>query len=205
MLVDELQPYIDGNDLVCPNVLPIPKPQRGSDNGPLFSAQALILQDTPTSTLLTSILRCISADGYLHRSPDDTSTDLPDNHYGLFAMATYFDLTIPSITLPWSICQPGLLYVRGMAARNPWTRLYSPLMACTLALSNIGEATTDTSNKLLTFTTIFGLSKRSLLCRLGGKVWLYRMRKLYPEGTLSIAKTYYGNAHPFISFWRDPC
>lgn len=204
-LITDLQPYTDGNGLVSPTLLPNPPPQRASDNGVLFASQALILNTVPYAPLVTTILGCITPDGYLHRAPGDTTQDQPDDHYGIFAAANALGITIPPITLPWSICQPGLLYCRGMARGNPLVRLFSPLMACILALSNVGEDVGNTSNKLLTFTTIFGLYKKSFLCRLGGMVWLYRMRRLYPAGTLSIAQTYFGATHPFCKYWRDPC
>lgn len=196
-----LIPYTDGNGLISPNRLPSPPPQRASDNGPLFTAQAMLLGADPY--IFTDRIRaCIDQRGYLHRSPDDTSDEAPDDLYGVFAALIHLDIPM-WLEIPYPFYfQPGLQYMRGMASWKWWAYLLSPLMAIVLAFSNIFEDKNNTSNKLLTWSIIKGIGKKDLLCWLGGKIWSWRMQRIYGS-TREIAKIYYEPGHPFVEYWKE--
>lgn len=194
-LNDEIIPYLDGNGLVC-NIIPPAGTIRGSDNGVLFSSQLLhLLNNSTQEPYLSAILKCIGADGQLHRAPDDTSVDAPDDHYG------FLSLGVRPVKLAISNMQPMLLYMNAMVSPR-FCRLFSPIAGMIIALSNLNEDPSDTSNKLLTWTTIQGLQKRSLFCRLGGAIWRWRMRRIYGS-TQAIAKIYFGASHPFTKYWIE--
>ncbi len=196
-LLTSLRPYRDGNGLIAPNKV-TPGVMRGSDNGVLYTSQASILVGCLQFPIIDT---CIGADGCIHRAPGDTSQDAPDDNYGFLA-SHLCNGTKRYIKLPWACCQPLLLYMRGLMMGNPLYRLFSPIAALILALSNLGEDKANTSNKLLTWTTIKGLESVSLLCKLGGKVWTYRMKRIYGS-TKAIAEAYYEPGHPFIESWLE--
>src|SRR5690242_12498931 len=86
---NDIKPYIDGYGLVA--LAPVsPETMQSSDNGPLFTAQYLILRmlqwEGIDQDALNAINSCIDVRGYLHRTPVDISEDAPDDHYGVLSL-----------------------------------------------------------------------------------------------------------------------
>jgi len=197
-LLDEILPYIDGNGLVSPSRVP-PGVIRASDNGPLFSSQLIhMIEDrSPSQQEMSSILypikRCIDENGYLHRAPDDITFGNPDNHYGVLSVG--FVLKLPSAC--W---HPALIYMNELNKGNLFIRILSPLIALIIAMSNLFDEPEETSNRLLTWTLIQGVKNKSVLCNLAGKIWYWRINKLYADGLRGLASIYYEQGHPFVRY-----
>jgi hypothetical protein len=191
---DDIKPYTDSFGLIAPHKL-APGTIRGSDNGPLFTAQYLLLGGTDAAQYC-AILNCIDNNHVLHRAPGDITTDAPDDHYG--ALAAGF----MNVSLAPHLWQPALLYLLALNLNLFPARIFSPLIGLIIALSNIGESYSDTGNKLLTWTLIKGTQNRSWFCKLGGWIWTKRMQSLYGS-TKAIAEIYYEAGHPFIANWKE--
>jgi hypothetical protein len=200
-----LQPYTDGDGLVSNTLVP-PGTVRASDNGVLFTSEALILANIQGESLpvsyVTALNSCIDSSEHLHRAPNDLSADTPDDTIGILSLICSGQEGITPIALTLSVCQPVIMYA-WLASRNIRAyHLFSLVAACIIALSNINEPSSSTSNKMLTWVLIKGLSKKSLLCKLAGKIWTYRMTKIYGS-TKAIAETYFGPSHPFVANWAE--
>ncbi len=196
-LITDIIPYTDGNGLVAPSLV-IPGTIRASDNGPLYTSQLILLaalnNEVSPICYYSAITKCIDSNSNLHRAPDDTTQDAPDDYIGVSS-------ALFQLSLPWSICQPMIVYIQRLNHGFWPIRLLSPLAALIIALSNINEAQTDTSNKMLTWTLIEGLKSRSWLCALAGKFWTYRMKRIYNGSTVGIPTIYFGASHPFVTYW----
>ena len=90
MLRDEILPYVDGNNLVAPNLVASGTKQ-GSDNGPMFTAELYVmlqklgqLQGQDVADFQTRIGQCVNAEGMLCRVPigQDDGMEAPDDYYG---------------------------------------------------------------------------------------------------------------------------
>jgi len=206
-LREEIIPYMDGNGLVAPHRVP-PGTLRASDNGPLYTAQYLILyyrdQHANDPYLFNNMMSCVDSDRYLHRAPDDTTYGNPDNHYGALSALNVIGFPSP-MRLPIKCWHPALLYLQHSLHRDfhciLLTLLLAPLVAIIIALSNMSEGITETSNKMLTWTLIQG-TQRSFLCRLAGRIWYYRMRKEYDGDIAWIPRIYFEKDHPFVKYFK---
>jgi hypothetical protein len=91
MLRDEILPYVDGNNLVAPNLV-APGTLSGSDNGPMFTAElyAMLkklgqLESQDLANFQARIGQCIDSEGLLSRLPVGQSDGIegPDDYYGV--------------------------------------------------------------------------------------------------------------------------
>lgn len=209
----EIVPYTDGNGLVAPGLVPAGV-MRGSDNGPMFTAEYLImlnrngdkpLVDAAVTNSLFSIRACIGVDTELHRAPGDTSPDEVDDHYGVISMAAEYGIK-PFFKLPIRLWrQPQLLYAYLLAYGIP-SFLLSPLniyTAIIIATSCIGAPTSDTDSRRLSWHLIQATKKKSLICNLASKLWYARLHKAYANGMLGVAALYYQEQHPFKTYWIE--
>ncbi len=198
-LKNEMMDHIDGNDLASNEAVPIGV-KRASDNGVLHTSRYLILQKLHREpldvTCLQALHACIDAQGYLHRAPDDPDEDVPDDHYGIVSLFAAIGLQT-NVKLPWRCLHPALLFMRGLQRggfEGLYVRLFSPVVAILIALSNWSEPLGDTSDRLLTWNLIQG-TQGSVLCRLGALVWEARQNYLYGGSAIrKIAKKYYPNS-----------
>lgn len=199
-----ITPYIDGNELVSPNLVP-PGVKRASDNGVLHASRYLILQSYLGQPFdqqcYLGVLACVDGEGYVHRAPDDPAIgDDPDDLYGIISMFAVLGAS-KKITLPWKLMHPMLVYMRGLQRGNPLVRLLSLPAAILIALSNF-EPASETTNRLLTWNIIQG-TKGSLLCRLAAKIWYARQNVIYGGNSINkIAAIYYPN-NPMKNYWRE--
>lgn len=205
-LSDEIQPYIDSFDLVSPGRIS-GDTLRGSDNGPLFTSQYIILchlnSEYVDTVQVVAIQKCIDSNSYLHRDPTDSNPDAPDDHYGVLSCTNFTNSGgFMKVKLPLTCYQPALLYLQGLMNYPRITKLFSLLIAIIIATSNLWEEKGNTSNKLLTWTLIKGVQEKSYLCRIAGKIWTHRMRKIYGS-TQEVAKIYFGADHPFVKYWKE--
>lgn len=202
-LKENIVPYVDGYGLVNPQKVSSGT-MKGCENGPLYTSQYLMLSrmiDELDLERLPPLLVCIDSKGYLHRSPEDKEYDAPDDHYGLFSYLLLVKARL-YVKLPLLCFHPALLYMRGILHGNPLWRLMSPLMMILLSLNNIGEDKGNTSNKLLNWCMNKGLENHSFLCKIGAKIWTWRMRKIYGS-TKEIPTIYFGVDHPFVKYWVE--
>lgn len=191
----DLKGYIDGNGLVS-NTRVTSYVGRASDNGVLFTSQALLLMDTSSPALEHALDACVDSNGVLHRAPDDTSLDAPDDHYGLISALVYHDLKIDRLSLAPRLWHPVLVYLYARMRNSLLYYALSPLVTIIIALSNLGSPKEDTSNRLLTWTICQALKRRGLITGLASRVWEWRQRRIY--GSLSkIFSIYFGEEHPF--------
>lgn len=213
MLHKDIIPYLEGSGLV--GLTPNPENKfRTVDNGVLFASQVIILLEhlhgpftgeaiwsdasVVQSRLIRAVRSCIVGD-YLRRSPGDDTYDMPDDYYGAMAAALYAGFELPYLKQSPGTVQPGLWYMHYLLKQDHKMDAYTPLMALTLATSNWFEDKDWVSNRMLTWTIIKGLQKHSFLCRLGGKVWLWRMKRQY--GSIrKIAEIYFGPEHPIAKY-----
>lgn len=218
MLHEEIKPYLEGSGLV--GLIPNPENKyRTVDNGVLFASQVLLLlveiegpiypltrrmlglPPLPSeiqARLIRAIQACIIGD-YLRRSPGDETFDMPDDYYGAMSAALRVGLPLPYLKQSPGTVQPGLWYMHYLLKGVPYARLYSPFMALTIAFSNVFEDKDWVSNRMLTWTIIKGLQKKSFLCKIGGMVWLWRMKRQY--GSIRrIAEIYFGPEHPIARY-----
>lgn len=201
----EIKPYLDGNGLVCPDIQGQNPNVRGSDNGPLFTSQYLILQklngETPDTEALVALFKCIGSDGQIHRAPNDTSEDAPDDNYGFLAAMNVLGITATGYKLPLKCMHPALIYLRALANGSILARLWSPLIALIILSSNLNTPKSDTSNRLLTWTLIQGARSKSLLCNIAGEIWTYRQYRIYGTNPVSeIFRIYMQQGHPFVRY-----
>lgn len=202
---EKLKPYTDGYGLVSPKIVDPPGTLRASDNGVLFTAQALILNanEEDLTPYVFSLKRCVDSTGTLHRAPDDTSLDAPDDHYGILSLyAIHKDLSTPVKPRWVLLLQPVLLYLY-LATYSSFlstigTILLSPLVAIIMALSNVNEDPNNTSNKLLSWTICQALKHRGWLPAVGARFWEWRMKKIY--GSIhTLFVVYFPTGHPFLN------
>lgn len=210
----EIIPYVDGNNLVAPGLIS-PGTIRGSDNGPMYTAEYLImlkrnnevasLVDPVADKSYAAIKACVGEDSELHRAPGDSSPDEVDDHYGTLSMLTEFD-TKPLYKLPVRLWrQPQLLYAYLLAKGVP-SFLLSPLniyTALVIATSCIGRPTSDTDSRRLSWHLIQATKGKSVLCNLASKLWYARLHKDYANGMLGVAQLYYTGNHPFTRYWKE--
>jgi hypothetical protein len=192
--------YFDGNGLMAPHTVP-PRMKRGSDNGPLFTSQYLLLTGIKEGPELQAIYRCIDSNGTLHRAPDDPNEDAPDDHYGVLALAVKLGDDNLRVRLNYKLWHPMLLYLRAMI-KPRFCRLFSPIAGLIIALSNLNESYWESSNKMLTWTMILGLEGKSFFVTLGSRIWKWRMEKMYAE-LGDIAAEYFPHDHPILEYWRS--
>ena len=115
-LLEEIKNYIDGNELVAPNLCsPI---GRASDNGTMFTSEYIIMlnrNNEPTigyelGRYYDNISRCIGIDKELHRAPGDDSPDEVDDHLGVLAGYAEFGLKT-NFKLPFRLMRfPQLIF-----------------------------------------------------------------------------------------------
>ncbi len=205
--------YIDVNGLVAPNMCS--KETRGSDNGPLFTAQYIMLQvlkeENVDTQALHSLIRCLDSQGYLHRAPGDATGDAPDDHYGLLSLLMFLNIKGVPLRLPLRCLHPMLVYMWIMSRHTfqrllflPLEVILTPICALIIAFSNINDEVSNTSNRMLTWTFIEGLNGSSMLCCIGAFFWYRRLHKDYgPEGITKVASIYFQLDHPFINALRS--
>lgn len=197
MLTHDIIPYIDGNGLVC-NRLVEPGQIQGSDNGVLFTAEFIHLaslnKEVISDSYIESIKKCV-IDGTLRRAPLDLEAEAPDDMYGAASLDIDFKL-------PLRCAQPVLVYMKLLKVTS-LTRVLSPIAASIIALSNIFEDKTSTGDKMLTWVIIRGLESKSILCKIAGKIWTYRMKRIYGGSTAAIPGIYFGPNHPFVKYWKE--
>lgn len=204
--LESLRPYTDGNGLVAPTSV-TPGTKRASDNGVLYTSQALILTDTgtlsnftPLSNYLLALQSCIDSQHNLHRSPGDTTPDAPDDYIGILSMKVFSNYKIETPALQLRLCQPVLVYLWLKTQNvlfNKLRLLLSPLVCIIIAMSNLGTDKSVTSNRLLTWTICQALKKRGHLTAIGAYIWEWRQRRIY--GNLSnLFAIYFEKGHPFI-------
>jgi hypothetical protein len=213
-LKEELTPYTDGNGLVAPYLV-TPGTMRASDNGPLFTSQAVMLSHLNGEYPLylkyfSNILACIDGDGYIRRAPGDTTEDAPDDHYGVLSALVFFGVKCTRIRLPLRCWHPVLLFLWMLNAPIltqilliPIRIITTPLIALIIATSNARTPIDNTSNRLLSWCFVTALSRRSLLCELAGKIWLRRLRNDYGGDEAGPARIYFQLGHPFVRYWRN--
>lgn len=208
--------YLDGNGLYAPNPLP-PGTIRGSDNGPLFTSQVLIMIHRNTGVTGSIIAQyqkvlgaCIDANGNLHRAPGDTTEDAPDDYYG--AASGFVEVGVKSnISLPFNLWrQPQLLYAI-MASNQTLSRwkfwqwplaLYTSLVVLT---SCINSPRGNTDDRILAWHLIQATSRYSVLVRLASYVWYNRLYAMYPNGMNDVAAIYFQpnglDGNPYSTYW----
>lgn len=207
-LLDEIPPYIDGNGLVSPGLVP-PGVRRGSDNGPMYTSEYLIMLYRNMLALDVvvqhSIGNCVGVDHELHRAPGDMTPDEVDDHYGVLSLLAEVNVK-PFFKLPIRLWrQPQLLYAYLLAKGVPSIFL-SPLnwyTAIVIATSCIGRPTTDTDSRRLSWHLIQATKRKSLLCKLASYTWYKRLHKDYANGMLGVAALYYADNHPFTRWWKE--
>ena len=88
---DDFQGYVDGNNLLAPNLVG-PSPGKGSDNGPMYTSEYFIMLKkmgliTASDEIdyATRISTCINSSGMLNRAsvPTDMYQEGPDDYYGV--------------------------------------------------------------------------------------------------------------------------
>jgi len=205
-----MQGYKDRFGLISPTIqLGSTDPNgRGSDNGVLHTSRYLIIRhqrryDIDVAAVM-ALTGCVDPKGNLRRSPEDTTENTPDDHYGFFSAANVLKLRGPNVVLPWKCMHPMLLYMRGLYNCNPLVHLFSPIMALIIATSNHDRPepiTAESSNRLLTWNIIQG-TRSSWLCRLGAKAWYKRQTEIYgPQAINKLFDIYYprGIMHHFVA------
>ncbi len=112
-LREEIIPYVDGNGLVAPNVVPEGTMQ-GSDNGPMFTAEYYIMlnyrqEEAPafrdSAAFVELIQKCCSPPGNLMRAPGSVEQEQVDDFYGVLAACRVLSLYD---WLPWNLAQDML-------------------------------------------------------------------------------------------------
>lgn len=212
-LREEIIPYLDGNVLVAPSPQPSPRQigVRGSDNGVLHTSRYLLLlkQNNEPMDFISAgrIQDCIDKDGILQRAPGMDEGNAPDDHYGYFSVMIALGLSGPKVKLLLKHMHPMLIYMRALyngGLQSLIARLFSPLMAVIVALSNMRTPsfpTEDTSDRLLTWNIIEGLRDKSVLINLAGKIWRARQRQIYGDNpSAEIFYRYYseGIMHKYV-------
>lgn len=123
-LRDEIVPFIDGNNLVAPNLVPKGTIQ-GSDNGPMFTAEFYDilaksgqLTDQDRADFAQRIGACIHSH-LLNRAPVDTAIEGPDDYYGVLSASKILGNTDIPRSFLWAI----VIYQGFLNNSNPgkWT------------------------------------------------------------------------------------
>lgn len=199
MLLD-ITNFIDGNGLICPNVVDRTV-LRGSDNGITHTSRFVLLAQAPCNRLLDAVLKCIDSLGYVHRAPDDPTEDTPDDLYSLLSMLAVEHRSDIKVSLSWKQMHPVLIYLRLLKNDSLLQYLLSIPVAIVVALSNLGSDKSETSNRLLTWNIAQALKHRTVVGKLAAKVWEYRQKRIY--GKISeIFAIYYGIGHPITELAR---
>ena len=80
-----------------------------------------------------------------------------------------------------------------------------PISAIILAISNMWDDLYDTNSRQLAWLLQNNLKKTSLMCWLGSQIWLWRLRKEYPNQMKDIAGIYYSpkglDQNPYSKYW----
>lgn len=209
-------PYRDGNGLYAPNIVSQGE-IRGSDNGPLFTSEVIIMRNR---NLIASMIdlqnydevikKCVDSNGNLHRAPNDTAEDAPDDYYGV--AAGYVQIGIKSdINLPFNLWrQPQLLFAI-MASNQTVSRwkfwqwplaMYTALVVLT---SCINTDPGDADSRMLSWLLIQATAPYSILVRLASHIWYNRLYSTYPNGMKDVAGIYFQpkgtNNNPYSLYW----
>lgn len=208
----DIQNFIDGNQLVAPNLVPFGV-QRASDNGPMFTSEYLIMRNRyitfslNTSVNYYALLNCI-VDRELRRAPNDLGHDEIDDHLGVLAFCAEFSLSLP-LKLPLRLWRfPQLVYAYCLMRGIP-SLLMFPLAlinAAIIGLSCIGIKPSSADPRRLNWLLLQATKRKSLMARIAGVFWFYRQKKVYNVTSnvmRSVAAYYYKDNHPFISYWID--
>lgn len=130
MLRDEIKSYLDGNNMVCPNI-PAPDQMRGSDNGLLFTSQYYILlklrfesYENDSTWWAGVIEKCSVKPGLLSRAPNDPDQEGPDDYYGVICASKV--LNRPDVAE--SIYRFGMKHVGVFNNENPGKFSWSALL-----------------------------------------------------------------------------
>lgn len=213
MLKDEIIPYLQTTGLVS-NVVSTGQ-YRTCDNSPLFTSEYLILQeyldvsDLTTSSEMVALGTCAGTDGYLHRAPNDTSEDAPDDYHGAFTAYILLGVMAP-FGLPFSLWrQPQLIALDLLATRNLLYRVIAtPFLAyaaLVIATACINDPVTDTDGRVLSWLLGIG-TQSSWMCRIGRWFWRRRLMAAYPPTNISVGgmqtvfQTYLGAQHPLAKY-----
>lgn len=216
-LRQEIGPYIDGNGLVAPNIVP-PSAGRGSDNGPMFTSEFFILlnrnkelnQDTDPRVFWALINLCIDSKAELHRAPGDTTPDAVDDYYGVLAASDELGIkSIPRVFLSNSkqfirLIQPQV-YLMALFAADSYKFYHFPLViysSLVLATSGMLTDINNSDSRRLAWLLALVLKKHSALGRLAAMLWERRLIKQYgPQGMRRVAQLYYRDNHPFQRYY----
>jgi len=207
-LLDEIKPFIDGNGLLAPNLVP-PGTMRGSDNGVLFTSELLIQSMLNSGVIdpvyIENIKDCIDSTHLLHRAPQDTTNDTSDDYYGILGMMVFLNINIKLRLPPLLWAQPLLWFLILLKNKSIFSHLLSPIAAIIIATSCMFTSVSDTSSRFLMWCAIKGAASRSTLCSLAAKIWFNRLFKDFgPEGMLTCAKIYfYRDNHPFSRYFKN--
>lgn len=200
--LESLIPYTDGNGLICPSPVG-PGVKRGSDNGPLYTSQALILNGAIDVALLDAVEQCVDLSGSIHRTPDDVSADSPDDYYGVLSVGVIygsFSIHIPD-DMKFQFVLDYLNILNNAIIYHPIAWLLAPFVAIIVAFSNVFTDKNDTSNRMLTWTFCQAL-KRTWLPRYAALFWEWRQRRIY--GSIqNLFAEYFSPNHPFITQVKD--
>lgn len=227
-LREEIQPYIDGNGLVAPNLTG--NAVRGSDNGVMYTAEYLIMLKYLRCPLPYITISCVDecfdeAKGILSRAPGDKGQEGPDDYYAFCALLSVmrwygFGKTMlyhgfkhfgffdngngGGSAFLWRQLQ--MIAAMASAAGLGWVPLFWPFYlfaALVIATSCIGVPTSQADPRRLSWHLIQA-TWRSPLTRLASKIWYRRLYRDYgPDGMKAVAKVYYRDNHPFQRYWVD--
>lgn len=215
-LRDEIKPYIDGNNLVAPNLCS--SVGRASDNGTMFTSEYLIMLNRNGEALTSdsveyelTIGACVGKDKELHRAPGDDSPDEIDDHLGVLAGYEEIGKKVP-FTMPFRLMRFPQLTYAWLVNKGVPSLLIFPLAiytALALAISCVGvDKDHDGDARRLNWLLWQATKRKSLLCNLAGKFWHWKeARKLGTQQVMKYVATnlYYEKTppHPFSKYWID--
>lgn len=213
---DDFKPYVDGNGLLAPNVVPSGT-KRGSDNGPMFTSEYFITLFYNLEPMVGKnsyqnlIALCIGEDKELHRAPGDSSPDEVDDYYAAYSAHVTLEI-VPQFKLPVRLWrQPQLLYASLCARKDPFRILSYPLAVFTaiiIATSCMFTPVSNTDARRLSWHLIEATKHYSQLCYWASKLWFKRLHKDYgPSGMKAVAGIYYEpkglNNNPYSKYWKE--
>jgi hypothetical protein len=213
---EDFIPYIDGNRLLAPSAVEH-WTIRGSDNGPMFLSEYLIMlnrNETLTSNDISHYTKliegCVNQDKLLQRAPGATDGDSIDDHLGVLAGYAEINTKVP-FRLPFALYRfPQLIYGMVINYGVP-SFLTFPLNLISAAIATFSgwnhSITDDMDARRLNWLLIQATKRKSVLMRLAGWIWSKRQAKLFgrPDFMNQVANLYYqpiGN-NPYGKWWKQ--
>lgn len=129
--------------------------------------------------------------------------------HGLHNLGSYNNITPGAFqwkTFLWR--NPSLLALMLWSSnRKVWFPL-ELIVAITIATSGLfSNQSSGTSSWLLSWFTIQVAKRESWMCNLAAKLWNRRLKKVWPNGMVDVAKVYYkglpGQDHPFVTAFSE--